>query len=401
MPGQIGATAYGAILLDRRERNVFTYMSAVEVAERAAIPRPFAKLRIDAPRFAVFRHEGNVIAIHETVRAVYRAFPAPGLVLLICTLAAGGTALAGAAPTLAILWLGYSLLFGFANGLGYGFVLHVAGQSSGGREGTAMGLATAFYAAGAAAAPPLVGPLLAAGGGAGGFGTAMLLLAAALLCAGVTAAAALRRAGFVFLREERGGQPGAAATAQADGARRATVPLLWLGYGSAVTAGLMAIGHATGIARAAGLDDAAVLAAPTAIALANMAGGFAGGLLLDRVATPRLLAALPALALAALLVLALLPEAATALPGLAVVGFAYGAIIAAYPAAIVRRFGAGAAVRIYGYVFTAWGLAGFLGPWLGGLAFDASGSYGWALALAAALALLSTLVVLAGRRRLA
>jgi len=76
VPGQIGATAYGAILLDRGERNVFTYMSAVEVAEKAAIPRPFVKLRIDAPSFAVFRHEGNVIAIHETVRAAYRAFPA-------------------------------------------------------------------------------------------------------------------------------------------------------------------------------------------------------------------------------------------------------------------------------------------------------------------------------------
>lgn len=336
---------------------------------------------------------------------LYRALPAPGLVLLICAAAAGGAALAAVAPSLAVLWLGYSLLFGFANGLGYGFVLHVAGQSSEGREGTAMGLATAFYAAGAAAAPPLIGPLLAAQGAAGGFETSMFLLAAALLAAGLVAAAALRWAGFVFLREEPGGAPGKGGlpdpAAHPDRSGGRTVALLWLGYGSAVTAGLMAIGHATGIARAAGLADAAVLAAPAAIALANMAGGFAGGLLLDRMATARLLSALPAVSLAALLALALAPGEAMTLPGLACVGFAYGAIIAAYPAAIVRRFGAGPAVRLYGYVFTAWGVAGFLGPWLGGAVFDASGSYRLALGLAAVLALVSTLTVLAGRRRLA
>ncbi|MEQ8936230.1 MAG: GyrI-like domain-containing protein [Amphiplicatus sp.] len=75
VPGQIGSVTYGAILLERGERNVFTYMSAVEVAERAVIPRPFVKLRIDAPRFAVFRHNDNVITIHETVRAAYSAYP--------------------------------------------------------------------------------------------------------------------------------------------------------------------------------------------------------------------------------------------------------------------------------------------------------------------------------------
>ncbi len=75
VPGQIGATAYGAILLDRGERNAFTYMSAVEVADERALPPSFSSLRIEAPRYAVFRHDGNVIAIHETVRAVWRAHP--------------------------------------------------------------------------------------------------------------------------------------------------------------------------------------------------------------------------------------------------------------------------------------------------------------------------------------
>lgn len=329
---------------------------------------------------------------------LYGRLPAPSLVLLICAAASAGTALAGVAAALPLVWLGYSLLFGYANGLGYGLALHVAGRASGGREGSAMGLVTAFYAVGAAAAPPLLGPVLAMRGPDEGFEAAMLLLAAALLATGLAAAAALRWSGFRFAGEEVG------ADAETDrrprGEDRSAVLLLWIGYGAAVTAGLMAIGHATGIARAAGLAASAVLAAPTVIALANMAGGLLGGLLLDRLPAARLLAGLPLVSLGALAVLALAP-AALVLPGIACVGFAYGAVIAAYPAAIVRRFGAGPAIRLYGYVFTAWGAAGFLGPWMGGVIFDASGGYRPALAVAAALALASTVTIAAGRRRLA
>lgn len=75
VPGQIGDTAYGAILLERGERNVFAYMTAVEVAGEEYLPSAFARLAVDARRYAVFRHDGNVVAIHETVRAVYRTFP--------------------------------------------------------------------------------------------------------------------------------------------------------------------------------------------------------------------------------------------------------------------------------------------------------------------------------------
>ena len=43
--------------------------------------------------------------------------------------------------------------------------------------------------------------------------------------------------------------------------------------------------------------------------------------------------------------------------------------------------------RIYGRVFTAWGAAGLLGPWLAGVLFDLSGDYRIALLVAAAIGL--------------
>jgi len=46
---------------------------------------------------------------------------------------------------------------------------------------------------------------------------------------------------------------------------------------------------------------------------------------------------------------------------LGLIGYCYGAIIAIYPVAVVDVFGTLAAPRIYGQVFTAWGLAGLVG----------------------------------------
>ena len=61
--------------------------------------------------------------------------------------------------------------------------------------------------------------------------------------------------------------------------------------------------------------------------------------------------------------------------GLGVVGYCYGAIIAVYPVAVADVFGAFSAPRIYGQVFTAWGLAGLLSPWVSGWLYDLTGSY--------------------------
>lgn len=320
---------------------------------------------------------------------LYRALPAGWTVLLIGALAAAGTAVGAAADSLAVLWLGYSLVFGFANGLGYGYSLHVAGQAFPGREGTFMGIATATYALGAALTPPLLSPSLQEGAVSG----ALLLLSAALVCVSLAAALLLKLSGFAFLGE----------TSRAAGTPpipRATVAILWLSYGAAVAAGLMAIGHATGIAEAAALSAAMVAAAPVVVALANMLGGILGGLFLDRSTVTFVLSTLSALSAAALLVIVVFQWGGAAIVGLAFVGLSYGAIIAVYPAAIVRLFGPVLAVRTYGTVFTAWGLAGFVAPWLAGWLFDLQGGYRLALSLAAALALLSGCCVFAYRKRL-
>ena len=168
--------------------------------------------------------------------------------------------------------------------------------------------------------------------------------------------------------------------------------LLWLSYGLAVTAGLMSIGHATGIAEKGGLKPELIVVAPIIIALLNMVGSLLGGWMVDHF-KPRLsLCTLPILSAISLLALSQFLSGQSTLLGLAVVGFAYGAIIAAYPAVISGLFGAIDSIRIYGLIFTAWGAAGFVGPWLAGLFYDIQGDYSIALLLASIAGVLSATV---------
>ena len=113
----------------------------------------------------------------------------------------------------------------------------------------------------------------------------------------------------------------------------------------------------------------------------------------DRVSFKVTLTVLPLLSALCLVLLALFLVDTSVLFGLGVTGFAYGAIISIYPAAIATRFGVVEGVEIYGKVFIAWGIAGFIGPWLAGILYDLNGDYRLALIIASIAGLGSALVV--------
>jgi MFS family permease len=74
---------------------------------------------------------------------------------------------------------------------------------------------------------------------------------------------------------------------------------------------------------------------------------------------------------------------------LGIIGFAYGGTIATYPAAIANLFPGEDGPRAYGRIFTAWGTAGLMAPWLAGQIYDWYGTYTTALWVAAVLGILS------------
>ncbi len=307
---------------------------------------------------------------------LFARWSAGRFVLLICSIAALGALIAAIAPSLVIVWLGYSLLFGGANGLGYGFGLQIAAQANAGREGTSMGIVTAAYALGAAISPALFILALSHGG----FRVAMLGLVAALMVVALICAMLLHASRTVF----RSGHDRVSRSL----VLRGKLFLLWLGYGTGVAGGLMAIGHAAGIASSLNYDGPA-WTAPAVIAVCNLAGALIAGRLIDRLSVVGLLAGLPLLSTGAVTVLAIFGGSGLVMICFGVVGFAYGGIIAAYPAAISKMFGVLNGTRVYGRVFTAWGCAGLLSPWLAGSLFDWTGSYQIALLTAGVLGIVS------------
>lgn len=298
----------------------------------------------------------------------------------VCILATFGALLAGIAGSLPAVWLGYSLIFGAANGLGYGFGLQIAAQANPGREGLAMGIVTAAYAFGAVLSPAIFGFAV----DVSGFGAAMTVLAVALLVVGTLGSAILRAVGARYSVDSTRSPVG-------------TVPVfdqvfLWLGYFGGVMAGLMIIGHAAGIA-AAFRPGMAVWIAPVTIAACNLFGSIVGGRLADRMPLGLLLSSFALATSVTLAGIAVSETVGGFLVGLGLIGFAYGGTIAAYPAAIAKRFGMLHSARVYGRVFTAWGCAGLLGPWFAGVLFDWRGDYGPALYVAAAIGLMSVVAI--------
>jgi AraC family transcriptional regulator len=71
LPGQVGATAYGAICGGDPETQTMEYMCAVEVQAFDALPKELGRMRVPAVRYAVFLHAGNVATIQSTWREIF------------------------------------------------------------------------------------------------------------------------------------------------------------------------------------------------------------------------------------------------------------------------------------------------------------------------------------------
>ena len=86
---------------------------------------------------------------------------------------------------------------------------------------------------------------------------------------------------------------------------------------------------------------------------------------------------------AAMGALLLFPSAGMAVTAMSLACFGYGLLSGSYAASLARYFGPSLFGRMSGRLYTAWGLAGIVGPWVAGTAFDRTGGYAAAIAIAA------------------
>ena len=72
-------------------------------------------------------------------------------------------------------------------------------------------------------------------------------------------------------------------------------------------------------------------------------------------------------------------------------GLTYGLNAVALPVIVSRLYGQKLFAEVYGKVFTAWGVAGILAPWLAGRLYDATGGYAASLAVSLVVSLVAAL----------
>lgn len=142
--------------------------------------------------------------------------------------------------------------------------------------------------------------------------------------------------------------------------------VLWLIYFLGAAAGLMVIGQAVPIGiEVAKLDKAVAAGGLGIMALFNGLGRLVHGSISDKLGRQRTVIVMFAEYIIAFVLL--LPNADTFtkwLVGICIVGFAYGGYLALMPSLTADYFGTKSLGTNYGYLFTAWGVAGLGGPFL-------------------------------------
>jgi OFA family oxalate/formate antiporter-like MFS transporter len=344
----------------------------------------------------------GAVAVFATIvlvsgRAIDR-LPPSRTVLLAAACGPLGLLMAAYAPSLPWLVVGYSGLFGVANGLGYASAVAVASRRFGRHRGLAVGAVVGAYAAGPLVTAPIITTVLARAD----WRAAMIALAI-VVAGGLTIGAALLGLGE-RQRAAGGDRPGVGERQRAagrdrpgvgerstDGDRarrprpRLTGLLLWSAFLLGTLPALMVVAHAAPIARNAGLSVAATGVAVALVGAGNLIGRTGGGWLSDRTGRlPGLRAATVGLA-ACCLLLPATRAAVAVLVLVTIVGVAYGVQSALVPALTADLFGTERFAVIYGRVFTAWGVAGLAGPQIGARLGD-RGNFGGALLVGAAAA---------------
>jgi OFA family oxalate/formate antiporter-like MFS transporter len=142
--------------------------------------------------------------------------------------------------------------------------------------------------------------------------------------------------------------------------------LLWVIYFFGAAAGLMIIGQAVPIGlEVAKLDKTVAAGGLGIMALLNGLGRLVHGSISDKLGRQKTVILMFAEYIIAFVLI--LPNSDTFtkwLVGICIVGFAYGGYLALMPSLTADYFGTKSLGTNYGYLFTAWGIAGLGGPYM-------------------------------------
>jgi len=314
-----------------------------------------------------------------------------------------GFILSSFTTSLAWIYATYGVIMGFGNGFGYATPIPVLSKWFPDKRGLAVGLAVAGYGGGSAILGlPFVGPaMLRAWGWQGTF----LALGIIFFVATMIGAFLLQNPPAGWKPEGWSPPPATAKVAAttyeyppSEMVRTPQFPLMWIGYCLGALAGLMTISQLIPFGRTVGLTAALATFTLVTTACGNAGGRIFSGWLSDaigRLQTLRLMILVSALSMF------ILPNIAGVLLVyimLFVVYYCYGTMLSVFPSTTADFFGTKNLGVNYGWIFTAWGVAGLTGPLLGGWMFNTYKNYNYAFYTAGVLSVISLVCMAAAKK---
>jgi len=160
--------------------------------------------------------------------------------------------------------------------------------------------------------------------------------------------------------------------------------ILWIMFALASSAGLLIIGSISLIAvEQAGFNAGFLLVG--LLAIFNASGRIGGGMLSDKIGRIRTLQLMVILQGINMLLFSFYSTALLVAVGTAAAGVAYGALLSIFPSMTSDYYGMKNFGLNYGVLYTAWGIAGAIGPVIAAAVRDTTGSFDMAYMISAGL----------------
>jgi len=166
-----------------------------------------------------------------------------------------------------------------------------------------------------------------------------------------------------------------------------TFKLIFISYFTAMVAGMMAIGHISAFANDAGYTSIQAAFTITVLAITNGLGRIIFGALSDKIGRKSVIVVLFLVMAIGMILLPYMTILFALYVAAGVIGLCFGGFLAVYPAATGDFFGTKDFGTNYGLVFLGYGVGCFVGPLIGGIVYDVTGSYSVAFIAAGILAL--------------
>jgi OFA family oxalate/formate antiporter-like MFS transporter len=167
---------------------------------------------------------------------------------------------------------------------------------------------------------------------------------------------------------------------------------LWFIYLLSATAGLMLIAHMASIAGTQAAWKAGFMLVVFLSAF-NALGRIVGGFLSDKIGRKSAMIVVLLLQAVNMFIFSYYKTIPLLITGASIAGLAYGSLFSLMPSITADYFGVKNMGVNYGLVFSGWGIAAIIGPILGGIAVNNSGTYTMSYLVAGALLLAGTVLV--------